>query len=166
MSSVAAIKQVAPADPGRATEIRLIHIAKAELQRLGKLDEDSYRDLVARFGNGAASSKDLSAAQRKRLLDHFKACGFQLRAKAGKTGAGWRREPQMRKLRALWYGLADGGHVQKPADGQACDAAITSWAKRQLPELDALRFANGAQMNKLIEELKAWCRRVGVLVRD
>lgn len=144
-----------------ATEIKLIHIAK---QSLG-LADDSYRALVAQYGKGATSSTQLSVAQRKALLEHFKACGFVLRPKAGKGGSGWRREPQMRKLRAMWYALAEGGHVETPADADACTAAVEAWAKRQLsthtPALDALRFATGAQMNKLIEEMKAWGLRVG-----
>lgn len=149
-------------DPNQAVEIRLIQIARRELQ----LADDTYRDLVARFGNGAESSKALSAAQRGRLLEHLKACGFKLRPKSGKTGAGWPREPQMRKLRAMWYALAEAGQVNRPADGKACDAAITAWAQRQLPELDALRFASGEQMNKLTEEMKAWGRRVGAKIHS
>ena len=70
----------------------------------------------------------------------------------------------MRKLRAMWYAMAEGGHVERPADAKACDAAIETWALRQLAphgRIDSLRFASGAQMNKLIEELKAWGKRVG-----
>lgn len=148
-----------------ATEIKLIHIAKASLQ----MGDDTYRDLVARFSDGkASSSKDLSASQRRALLDHMKACGFQLRTRSGKTGSEWHREPQMRKLRAMWYAMAEGGHVERPADAKACDAAIETWALRQLAphgRIDSLRFASGAQMNKLIEELKAWGKRVGAEIK-
>lgn len=153
-----------PTDTTQATDIKLIHIAR---QSLG-LADDTYRALLAQYGNGATSSKDLTVSQRRHLLQHFKACGFKLRPKAGRVGSEWRREPQMRKLRALWYLLADGGHVDRPANGQACDSAIEAWAKRQLstdnPPLDALRFATGGQMSKLIEEMKAWCLRVGAAV--
>ncbi len=149
------------ADTTQATEIKLIHIARQSL----KIDEGTYRDLLARFGNGATSSKALTASQRRHLLKHFRDSGFRLRPKAGHTGSEWRREPQMRKLRAMWWVLVDGGHVDRPANSQACDEAIEAWAKRQLqsetPPLDALRFATGAQMEKLIEAMKAWGRRVG-----
>ena len=148
-------------DTTQATEVKLIHIAR---QSLG-LAEDSYRALLAQYGNGATSSKQLTVSQRRHLLQHFKACGFKLRPNAGKTGSEWRREPQMRKLRAMWYRLAEVAAVDQPADGHACDAAIEAWAKRQLqnetPPLDALRFASGAQMNTLIEAMKAWGQRVG-----
>lgn len=150
-----------PTDTTQATEIKLIHIARNSL----KLEDDSYRALLARYGNGATSSKALTASQRRHLLNHFKACGFKLRPTSGKAGGEWRREPQMRKLRAMWYRLAEAGAVDNPANGEACDAAVEAWAKRQLqhdtPPLDALRFASGPQMDKLIEAMKAWGRRVG-----
>lgn len=148
-------------DTTQAFEVKLIHIARQSL----KLDEDVYRSLLSRFGNGATSSKDLSASQRRHLLQHFKNSGFKLRPTSGKTGGEWRREPQMRKLRAMWYRLADAGAVDQPADSAGCDAAVEAWARRQLstdtPPLDALRFASGPQMDKLIEAMKAWGRRVG-----
>lgn len=149
------------ADTTQTTEIKLIHIAKSALG----LAEDSYRALLAKYGNGATSSKALTGSQRQALLKHFKQCGFKLRPKAGKTGSEWRREPQMRKLRAMWYRLAEVAAVDQPANGEACDTAVEAWAKRQLqndtPPLDALRFADGKQMDKLIEAMKAWGQRVG-----
>lgn len=148
-------------DTSQATEIKLIHIARSSL----KLAEDSYRELLARYGNGATSSKDLTASQRRHLLQHFKACGFKLRPNSGRAGGEWRREPQMRKLRAMWYRLAEAGAVDNPVNSAGCDAAIEAWAKRHLqhdtPALDALRFASGQQMDRLIEAMKAWGKRVG-----
>lgn len=152
-------------DNSQAFEVKLIHIARNAL----KLADDTYRELLSRYGNGATSSKALTASQRRHLLQHFKACGFALRPTAGRTGSEWRREPQMRKLRAMWYCLADKAAVDKPANSAACDAAVEAWAKRQLqndtPPLDALRFASGPQMSKLIEDMKAWARRVGAEVQ-
>lgn len=152
-----------------ANDIKLIHIAKAALG----MDEGSYRALLAAKGNGATSSKQLSAAQRQAVLQHLKACGFVVQPKPGSAAAkanGWARTAEMTKLRALWWALADVGAVTRPADHQACDDAIDAWAVRQLsthtPKLDALRFASGAQMRELIEALKKWCRRVGAKVVD
>jgi len=99
----------------------------------------------------------------------MKARGFVVKPKAGTAAArdtGWQREPQMRKLRAMWWMLADAGHVDTPADVDACTAAVEAWALRQLstslPPLAALRFATGPQMNSLVEAMKAWCDRVGL----
>lgn len=148
-------------DTSQAFEIKLIHVARSAL----KLADDSYLALLARYGNGATTSKALTASQRRHLLQHFKQCGFKLRPTAGKAGSAWRREPQMRKLRAMWYCLANVAAVDQPADSEACDTAIETWAKHQLqndtPPLDALRFASGEQMTKLIEAMKAWGERVG-----
>jgi phage gp16-like protein len=147
-----------------ASDIKLIHIAKQALQ----MDDATYRGILAAKGNGATSSKQLDAAQRRAVLDHMKACGFTVKAKPGSGAAkanGWARTPEMTKLRALWWALADVGAVTRPATHQACDDAIDAWAVRQLstatPKLDAVRFASTAQMRTLIEALKQWARRVG-----
>lgn len=150
-----------------ASDIKLIHIAKQALQ----MDDATYRAVLAAKGAGATSSKQLNAAQRQAVLRHFKACGFEVKAKPGSAAAkanGWARTPEMTKLRALWWALADAGAVTRPVDHQACDDALDAWAVRQLstrtPALDALRFASGQQMRELIEALKQWARRVGAKV--
>lgn len=150
-----------------AHEIKLIHIGRSALQ----MDEDSYRALIARLGNGATSSKGLNAMQRRAVLDHMKLCGFKPRPQPGSAAArnnGWHHTPEMTKLRALWWALADVDAVTRPDSHQACDDAINAWAVRQLstgkPPLDALRFASGEQMQTLIEALKQWANRVGARV--
>jgi len=55
-------------------QIALVHVAKA---RLG-LNEEDYRELLARFGQGARSSKELTQGQLEELLQHFKKCGFEV----------------------------------------------------------------------------------------
>ncbi|OGO97371.1 MAG: hypothetical protein A2Z93_06205 [Curvibacter sp. GWA2_64_110] len=141
----------------RKRELGLIHMAKAHLQ----LSQADYEH-VLREVTGKTSAAGLDAAGRDKLLRHFKAKGFKVRIKAG--GMSW-GDPQRRKLRAMWYMLAEAGAVDRPANGTACDAAIEAWAKRQLNgtplgPLDALRFANGEQLRKLIEEMKRWGQRV------
>lgn len=147
------------ADPARA-EIQLIQIGRREL----RLEDDTYRTMLANLCSGKTSSTALTAAERKRVLDHLKAKGFVVRPRAPAAVDAWQREPQMRKLRAMWYVLADAGAVARPANTPACNDAVEVWAKRQLsqhkPPLAALRFATGPQMNKLVEELKAWLRRL------
>ena len=131
-------------------EITLIQIGRSAL----KLDDGTYRLLLANLCNGKTSSKSLNAEERQLVLQHMKARGFVVKPKADKAaGATWQREPQLRKLRAMWCVMADAGEVARPADMQACNAAIEAWAKKQLAgtdRLDALRFATGAQMDKLI----------------
>ena len=149
----------------QAHEIKLIHIGR---QALG-MDDDTYRALLARLGHGKTSSKDLTELERLEVLRHMKNSGFVIRPRPGSAAAkanGWARTPEMTKLRALWWGLADAGAVTRPASHQACDDALDAWAVRQLstqqPALDALRFASAAQMQALIEALKQWHQRLGL----
>ena len=151
-----------------AQEIKLIQIGRRALQR----DEATYRAMLANLTGGKTSSTALSEAERKTVLTHMKARGFVVKPRADSPAVaeqGWQRAPQMRKLRAMWYLLADDGHVARPADMVACNAGIEAWAKRQLSgqaaALASLRFATGPQMDKLIEAMKAWCARLGLALR-
>lgn len=146
-------------------EITLIQIGRSTLG----LDDDTYREMLAGLCGGKTSSKALTGPERKRVIKHMTASGFVIKPKATvDEHTAWQREPQLRKLRAMWYLLADGGHVDRPGDTQACNDAIEVWALRQLsthkPPLAALRFASGAQMTALVQALKRWGQRVGVAV--
>lgn len=147
-------------DP-RKRELALIHLARATLG-LTRADYEHVLQAVT----GKTSAADLDAAGREKLLKHFKAKGFVVKAKAGAARAAFIRAPQVKKLQAMFYALADVGAVERPASIDACSRAIEAWAKEQLAgtplgPLDALRFATGAQLNKLIESMKGWMERVG-----
>ena len=152
-------------DLTRKRELGLIHLAKATLG----LTRDDYEH-VLREVTGQTSAADLDAAGRDKLLRHFKAKGFVVKAKAGAARAKSIRAPQIGKLQAMWYALSDAGAVARPAFGDACNRAVEAWAKEQLAgrplgPLVALRFASGAQLGKLIESMKGWMERVGADVR-
>lgn len=164
-------------DAARKRELGLIHMGKAFLAQQAGMSpadyEPDYRALLVREC-GVASAAQLDARGRDKLLRHMKACGFKvLAAKGTRPKASAPRasrqpldDPMHKKLRALWYALADVGAVERPANALACDDAVETWAKRQIPKgsplgpLDALRFASTGQLNKLIEELKCWGTRV------
>ena len=153
-------------DPTRKRELGLIHLAKATLG----LSRDDYEH-VLRAVTGQTSAADLDAAGREKLLKHFKSKGFVVKAKAGAARALGIREPQIKKLQAMWYALADAGAVARPASIEACNRAVEAWAKEQLAThalgpLDALRFATGAQLGKLIESMKRWGERVDARIDD
>jgi len=150
------------ADAIRKRELALIHIGKAHL---GYSRED-YEYLLREL-TGKTSAAAMDAAQRDVVLKRFKLLGFTVKAKPA-SGMPL-RDPQHRKLRAMWYALADVKAVARPAHAIACDQAIEVWAKRQindgqhrleLGQLDALRFATAQQLRKLIEDLKSWAERV------
>lgn len=147
-------------DLTRKRELGLIHMAKATLG----LTRDDYEH-VLRTVTGKTSSAELDAAGRDKLLKHFKSRGFVVKAKAGTARAASIRAPQLRKLQAMWYALSDVGAVERPASIEACNRALEAWAKEQLAThalgpLDALRFADGLQLGKLIESMKRWGERV------
>ena len=147
--------------------IAAIHVLKNLLQ----LSEDDYRALLMQLV-GQHSCKAMTPVQLAVVRTHLdklaRRMGVQTDAPKGKARPGAAQPldgAQHRKLRALWYALADAGVVARPAGAVACDRLVEVWAKRQLTgtrlgPLDALRFASGEQLNKLIEEMKAWGLRV------
>lgn len=147
-------------DLTRKRELGLIHMAKAQLG----LTREDYEH-VLREVTGKASSADLNAAEREKLLARFKQGGFAVKAKAGAAHARSIREPQVTKLMAMWYALADAKAVARPFNSDACVRSVEAWCKEQLDghelgPLGALRFATGAQMQVLVESMKQWGYRV------
>lgn len=157
-------------DPTRKREIVLIQLAKAFFAKRDGLTDADYRAGLMAV-TGKASSAALTADERDRLLKHYKAKGFVVKPKTDKPtrSAAFIREPQVKKLLAMWYALADAGAVTKPATHAACSDAVQAWAKDQLAShrlgpMDALRFATGEQLNHLVEAMKLWGQRVNAEV--
>lgn len=118
--------------------IAMIHIAR---QALG-MDDDEYRDLLEQL-TGQRSVARMTPAQRRRVLEHLKKCGFVVKPKPAKTD-------QVSKLSALWHELADIGVVRDRRP-----AALLTWCKRQNPDTpDDLRKLTPIEINPLIEALK------------
>lgn len=148
-------------DKTRKRELALIHIAKTHFA----LSREDYEFVIQHAtGTRKTSAADLTNPERNAVLKHFKRMGFVVGTPPG--GEAPLSDPQYRKLRAMWYALAEAGAVERPDNAVACDRAVEAWAKRQLSSsrlgsLDALRFASGEQLAKLVEEMKRWGRRVG-----
>jgi Protein of unknown function (DUF1018) len=150
-----------PIDAARKRELGLIHIARVAVG----WDKAQYvYALMERYGVDSAAG--LSALQRDDFLKMFKSLGFSVKPKAKPAGSQPVREPMVRKLRAMWYTLADMGAVERPASTIACDKAIEAWGRARLAsnggvgQFDALRFATYQQLNALIEQCKRWLHRV------
>lgn len=150
------------ADPLRRTDIATIKMGQAALG----MDDASYRTLLL-VNTGKNSAALMNAFERRKVIARMALLGFKRPDAPRKAGDGLSiREPQVRKLRAMWYALAEAGAVDQPADAVACDKAIESWGKKQLAHdrgvgvMDALRFATGQQLDHLIEAMKAWGHRV------
>lgn len=149
----------------QAVEIKLIHIGKGALH----LGDEAYRGLIEGASGGRTqSSKELTAPERQLVLQRMRAMGFVVKPKGGQKGetVALIRAAQMRKLRAMWYALADVGEVTRPANADACQVAVEAWAQSRLKDLTALRMATGQDMAELIEQMKAWGDRVGADVHQ
>lgn len=144
-----------------------IHVLKGLL----KLQEDDYRALLVNLV-GKSSCKDMTMPEQVKVRTHMdklaQRMGVQKPGRAAQpkgAGAVCEDRPQVRKLKAMWWALANVDAVERPESASACLAAVEAWAKRQasagkIGPFDALRFADSYQLNKLIEEMKAWCERV------
>ncbi|MEW6378623.1 MAG: regulatory protein GemA [bacterium] len=63
-------------------QLALLHVAKQEL----RLDDDTYRDMLQNVA-GVSSAADLPRSRFGAVLDHLKACGFEIRKKEGSAAA-------------------------------------------------------------------------------
>lgn len=138
--------------------ITAIHVLKGKLQ----LTDDDYRALIKGL-TLKASSKDMTEAERTKVRDHMQHLAERMgvvqptrrrplpAAKFAKAKAA--ASPRERKVWALWHQLGRDGVVR---DTSA--AALNAWVHRQVG-VTLLAFANGAQLDTLIEALKAWQER-------
>ena len=141
-----------------ANHIGAIHVLKAKL----RLSDDDYRALLKGL-TLKTSSKDMSPAEQQKVRDHMQA----LAERAGVVQPTRRRPmpaarfakskadatPKERKVWALWHQLGRDGVVRDTSP-----QALNKWIERQIG-VSALVFANGAQLDTLIEALKAWQQR-------
>ena len=144
-----------------ANHTAAIHVLKSKLQ----LSDDDYRALLVQL-TGKASSKGMTTSEQAHVRDHLQ----RLAECMGVAQPTTRRRPltreqfarvkaaaspRERKVWALWNQLARDGVVHNPSA-----TALNAWVERTV-HVSALRFANDAQLDTLIEALKAWQQRGG-----
>lgn len=142
-----------------ANHTAAIHVLKAKLQ----LQDGDYRALLMQL-TGKASSKGMTAAEQRQVREHLQ----RLAERMGVAQPTTRRRPltreqfdqvkkqaspRERKVWALWNQLARDGVVRNPSA-----AALNAWVEHTV-HVSALRFATSAQLDTLIEALKAWQTR-------
>lgn len=136
------LRKAVLSDPARHRDLAAIHVAKKQLG----MDDGTYRAMLWSVGR-VKSAGDLDFAGRKAVLDHLKACGFKRHSPKA-------RDPQSRKIRALWLDLKDLGELR-----DASEEALNSFVSR-LTGARALQWLSSDQASTVIEHLKAWARRV------
>lgn len=152
MTTMTTMTPTASAKEGRARLIKLIHVARRELERAGRLDEPGYRGMLRAVSDGRhESAADLSYTQLKAALARLSAAGFQVRRGTGSRPLAV--NPEASKARALWLFLHGLGVVRDPSE-QALAAYVKSIAK-----VDDLRWARGDRTALVIETLKKWAMR-------
>ena len=135
-----------------------IHVLKSKLQ----LSDDDYRALLRNL-TGKTSSKDLSDRERVAVRDHMQSLAERMGAvppsrRRPHSAAKFNQvkaaaSPKERKVWALWHQLGRDGVVR---DTSA--QALNAWVARTV-HVSVLGFANSAQLDTLIEALKAWQHR-------
>ena len=126
-----------------------IHVAKKQLG----LDDDTYRAVLVRV-TGKDSAKEMTQAERDRVVQELRRQGFKRSSSAG-------RKPLegkfARKLQALWIAGWNLGVVR-----ERDDKALVAFVERQTG-LSHVRFLHDAgDAMKAIEALKGWLERAGV----
>lgn len=127
-----------------------IKLAQKSLQ----MDDDDYRQMLLRVTTTQTSTTKCSVAQLTRVVEEMKRLGFVATPRKP-TARRAADHPTALKARALWISLHHLGAVQNPTE-----PALEAFARRQL-KCDALQWADGGQMFKLIEALKAMAEREG-----
>lgn len=135
------------------------------------MDDAIYRQMLANLCAGKTSSTTLTYMECEKVLAHMKRLGFKPQRKATSAASDkpaaqrvpsiGARDPQLSKLIAMWAELERVGAVRQRDSEEAVVIALEGWAKKRMPKLQALRFATGAQMSALIEQMKSWVTRVG-----
>ncbi len=140
-----------------ANHIAAIHVLKSRLQ----LSDDDYRALLLSLTQ-KTSTKDMTDKERQAVRDHLQNLGERMgvvkpgrRRAPARTFAQAKAEasPRERKVWALWHQLHRDGLVHDTSP-----AALNAWVQRTV-HVSALAFANAAQLDTLIEALKAWQQR-------
>lgn len=136
------------------THIAAIHTLKSKLA----MSDGDYRLLLMQL-TGRSSSKDCTPAQQRTVREHLQYLAGLIGVAGSVVGVKKPKSepeplsPREKKIWALWYALHKRGII-----ASASAAALRAFVKRQTG-CDAMRFCTTAQLDIVIEALKAWQRR-------
>lgn len=127
----------------RNADLAMIHIAKKQLA----LEDEAYRDLLYTIGR-VRSAAELDFAGRKRVLEHFRKCGFKPLVKRPQPATGWEwvnnaaddRKPLLRKIAVM---LRDSDREK---------AYVDSMAKRMC-HVERIEFCAPDQLHDIVSAL-------------
>lgn len=138
--------------------IRLIHVAKGKL----KMDDDTYRVLLANTANGKTSCSLMSLAELNDVYSALKQCGFKRSLKKPServkpNSKGKPRAEETTKIRAIWLVMFRHGFV-----GSDSELALNAYVKRMTSQLnkgvgvDEVGWLDGWLALRVLECIKQW----------
>lgn len=139
-------KRTQPPSP-QSSRTKLVRAIRAAARRKGMDDDDRRAAQASVIGKHSLS--DMGVAELARFLDHL--------------NKGWSGTPvkneraHLGKMRALWWSLYWLGAIDRPDD-----EALTLFVKRQTG-IEHLRFLDHLKAPSVIEALKSWLLREGVM---
>ncbi|MGX8941136.1 gp16 family protein [Symbiopectobacterium sp. Eva_TO] len=140
----------------RATLIKLIHVARRELQ----LDEETYRAALMKVCADKTSCREMTVPELVRVLHAFQQKGFKVCSKPVLRGV--KPASLVAKILAIWQTMHRQGFVQS-GDEAALNAWITRTTARENGGLGVAQLAwlnqDSALAVKVLESLKRWHRR-------
>lgn len=137
-------------DGARKNLLAKIHIQQKDLA----LTEDSYRDILERI-TGHRTAAVCSDQQLYGVLKEFDRLGAG--GNKRQHGRPIANSPMARRCRALWLSLWNLDELDS-----GTEKALATFVKRQTGRED-MRFCNAEQFASVIDALKDWCRRCGVV---
>ena len=142
----------APSKANRLSLIKLIHVARRELQ----MDDDTYRLMLSGMPalGGLTSTADLSVPNLVLVLEQLKRKGFKVRPNTTNKRP-QAKDGKSRKIRSLWLSLRDAGVLR-----DSSEEALVNFVKGATG-VAALQWLTGAQASQVIEQLKQWLQRAG-----
>lgn len=138
--------------------IRLIHIAKSQL----KLDDETYRVLLANAANGKTSCSVMSYQELQDVYSEFQQRGFKRRFNKPATrvkldSKGRSRAEEIPKIRAIWNTMFLHGFV-----GSDDELALNAYVKRMTSQLNKgvgvaeVGWLDGWLAFRVLECIKQW----------
>lgn len=143
--------------PTKAAAIKAIQTRRRQIPHL--VEDDAWRDFLAAATGGIRSLRAMDDAALAQVSAALTKTGAPMGP--GRSADKLPKDPQSRKLRALWITMGQAGVVRDRRE-----AALCAWCARQLglPQLDSLSFLKPAQRGRCIDDLVQWARSKGVAV--
>lgn len=132
--------------------ISTIHVLKAK----AKLDDDTYRDFLARRAGGKRSAKELTTSEAGRVIEDLRSAAGEAEIRGAVAGLD---SAIGGKLRALWIAGYNLGIVR-----DRTDRAMLAFLQRQTGVSHTRFLQDPRAGTSAIEGLKSWLERAGGVV--